>query len=237
MTHPLDHALDNVGRIHRDAALPIVLLDLDSTLFDTAPRNLRILREFAAAHRDHAGLVASIEKMSLGDMGWNVMAALRTAGVADEATLEALKKFWAARFFSDEYLGFDEPVKGAAGYCHALWQAGALLYYLTGRHVGGMELGTLRNLVRHSFPWGSGRTILHLKPNFEEDDEVFKRDAITAIRSLGGQVAAAFENEPANCNLLHDAFPDAASYFLDTVHSPRPDKPHDGAIWIKDFSR
>jgi len=237
MTHPLDQALANVGSITEAGRLPIIVLDLDSTLFDTAPRNLRILREFAANNHHQPDIAAIVDTMSLADMGWNVTGALKKAGVDDEELLTALKKFWAQRFFTDEYLAFDEPSPGAVSYCHELWNAGALLYYLTGRHIGGMELGTLRNLVRHHFPWGSGRTVMHLKPSFHQSDEDFKQDAIRAIESLGGQVAAAFENEPANCNLLHAAFPDAASYFLDTVHSPRPDRPHEAAVWIKDFRR
>ena len=79
--------------------LPIIVLDLDSTLFDTAPRNLRILREFAANNHHKPDIAAVVDTMSLADMGWNVTGALKKAGVDDEEVLAALKKFWAQRFY------------------------------------------------------------------------------------------------------------------------------------------
>jgi hypothetical protein len=216
--------------------LPICVFDLDSTLFSTAPRNLAILREFVTHHRDeHPHLLDIAKRIGLDDMGWNVHQDLRRFGVDDTVLLERLQAFWFERFFTDDYLAHDEPVPGATQFvldCHA---RGALVYYLTGRHVGGMEVGTVRSLVQKGFPFWRGRCVLHLKPSFDVPDGEFKRGALDDIRSYQGQVVATFENEPANANLFLRSFPDAVHVLLTTIHSPGAEAPSSQLVLTEDF--
>lgn len=216
--------------------LPICVFDLDSTLFSTAARNLAILREFVDSQRDrHPHLSEIGKRIGLDDMGWNVYQDLRRFGVTDVALLDRLKEFWFDRFFTDDYLLHDEPVPGAAEFVLACHARGALVYYLTGRHVGGMEVGTVRSLRERGFPFWRGRCVLHLKPSFEMPDRAFKDDALDDIRSYHGHVVATFENEPGNANLFLRAFPEALHFLLLTIHSPDADAPARELVTSTDF--
>jgi len=216
--------------------LPLVVFDLDSTLFSTAPRNLRILREFAALHGERfPGLRDSAAAVGVEHLGWDLREDLRRRGLQDPGLLAALRAFWSERFFSDDYLLADTPVPGAVEFVEACHERGALIYYLTGRHVGGMEVGTVRALTQHGFPFWRGRCVLHLKPSFEMNDRAFKDDALADIRSYQGHVVATFENEPGNANLFAAAFPAALHFFLVTIHSPDAEAPGQGLIRTQDF--
>ena len=185
--------------------------------------------------RSHPGLADIVKRMSVGDMGWNVHEDLRRFGVEDEQLLAQLKRFWFERFFTDEYLLHDEPVPGAPAFVEACHERGALIYYLTGRHVGGMEIGSVQALVAQGFPFWRGRCVLHLKPSFEMNDRAFKDDALADIRSYKGRVVASFENEPGNANMFLEAFPDALHFLLATVHSPEAESPSSRLIPSDDF--
>jgi len=216
--------------------LPICVFDLDSTLFSTAPRNLAILRAFVKEHAArHPELSAIAERMTVADMGWNVHDDLARLGVRDAGLLAAVRSFWAECFFTDEYVLHDREVPGAAAFVEACHTKGALIYYLTGRHVGGMELGTVQSLRQHGFPFWRGRCVLHLKPDFEMPDRAFKDDAIADIRSYQGEVVATFENEPGNANMFAQAFPAAHHVLLLTIHSPGAEAPAPGLLTSTDF--
>lgn len=219
-----------------DGALPILLFDLDSTLFETGSRNLRILREFAEAEATrHAQLPALVDRLGIDDMGWNVGECLTRLGETDANLLQALREFWFARFFTDDYVKTDMPAPGSVDYVNHCHQAGAMIYYLSGRHVGGMETGTVQALTHHGFPFWRGRCAIHLKPSFDMADRAFKDEAVADIRSYKGRVVASFENEPGNANMFLEAFPGALHFLLDTVTSPEPEPPSPELIVIPDF--
>ena len=230
-----DDVFERVTRTVDAHRLPVVLFDLDSTLFDTAARNLRIVREFAAEH-GHTGLSAVVDGLRLSEFGWSVSAPLRARGIAEPALHEALLAFWAARFFTSEYVLEDHATAGAPAFVRGCYERGALIYYLTGRHQGGMEGGTLSALMLRGFPVLRGRIALHLKPSFHLADRAFKESAIREIRSLHGDVVATFENEPGNANMFHHAFPDALHYLVGTVCAPDPEALHDNVVRLTDFN-
>jgi hypothetical protein len=233
----LREVLERIDREVRRERLPMVVFDLDSTLFSTGPRNLRILREFVgSALGGDARLEELVAGLEAEDMGWNVNEALKRHGVKDPALLGALRAFWRERFFTDDYCAADEPVPGAAAWVTRCHQRGALVYYLTGRHVGGMELGTVRALREHGFPFWRGRCVLHLKPSFEMPDQAFKDEALDDIRSYRSPVVATFENEPGNANLFARAFPGALHFLLETIHSPEAEAPRPELVRIPDFA-
>jgi beta-phosphoglucomutase-like phosphatase (HAD superfamily) len=220
----------------REEQLPLVVFDLDSTLFSTAPRNLRILQEFVELHAQRfPGLEACAARLGVDQLGWNLEDDLRALGLGDARLLSMLRTFWSERFFHDDYLLSDTPVPGAVEYVEACHQRGALVYYLTGRHVGGMEVGTVRALTRHGFPFWRGRCVLHLKPSAQMQDRAFKDDALADIRSYRGRVVATFENEPGNANLFAGAFPSALHFWLLTIHSPGAEAPCPELIGTSDF--
>jgi hypothetical protein len=214
---------------------PVMVFDLDSTLFSTQERNHAILREFSRFEGSRE-LDAVIAPMTATDFGWNVMDDLRKRGYANEETLGRLRSFWRDRFFRDDYLVHDQPLDGASDFVRAAHAAGAFIYYLTGRDWPNMGKGTRASLVAHGFPVDGERIHLHLKPRFEDDDLEFKRAAIVDIHAHGN-VIAAFENEPANANLFATSFPGAEILFLETVHSPNPPPLEERIVRIKNFVR
>lgn len=214
----LKEMLDRVTRVALTGRLPVVVFDLDSTLFDTAGRHYRILGEFVDSHA--AELKDLVSGVTHGEFGWSVTGPLEARGFDHAPTLDELGKFWFNRFFTDDYVQSDLVVPGAAEFVRAVHAAGGFVYYLTGRHVGGMELGTAKALGERGFPLWDGRTLLHMKPDFHTADHAFKAEALDHIRALRGVVVGTFDNEPANCNLFAEHFPEAMNFWLRTTHSP-----------------
>ncbi len=230
----LHDVYDRVDAVTEAGRLPVVVFDLDSTLFDTAARNHRILREFAEHHGDPA-LLAGVAGLALTDFGWDLMDPLRARGFDSPDLHGTLREYWAARFFTDAYVLEDHASAGAPEFVTGCYERGAFIYYLTGRHVGGMESGTQAALLRRGFPALRGRVALHLKPAAHLDDRAFKDTAIAEIRSLRGTVIATFENEPGNANMFRAAFPDALTFLVGSVHAPRPEPAHPAVLRIVDF--
>jgi hypothetical protein len=219
-----------------EAVLPVVVFDLDSTLFSTEPRNYRIISEFAAEHgAEYPGLQEMADSMQLADMGWGVLDPFAARGFDPPGFKKAISRYWGKRFFTNDYVISDQPTPGAVGFAQECHRRGALLYYLTGRHVGDMGAGTIQALTEHDFPFWRGRCSLQLKPSFEMADKPFKEAALADIRSNQGRVVATFENEPGNANLFMDAFPGALHFLLETTHSTRAEVPYPELLRSKDF--
>ncbi len=212
---------------------PVVVFDLDDTLINTRERTVRILKEFALEVRE-SNLYESVklEAVRSEQVRFQMKDTFRNLGIENEALLKVASDFWAPRFFSDAYVLKDRPVPGAAAYVRQLESDGATIVYLTGRDIANMQRGTVENLRALGFPQGT----LLMKPDAKMSDLDFKRTAIAQIRGMG-EVVGVFENEPANLNLLHEAFPNAHGVFLDTIHSPKPDVPYVQASWVPDFAR
>jgi phosphoglycolate phosphatase-like HAD superfamily hydrolase len=213
-----------------------VIFDLDDTLFSTARRHLRILKEFAdlveSSDAEAAGLLRAIDHESLR---YAVTDTAKDAGLRD-ALVKDLKGFWFARFFQNRYLLEDDVVPGAPAYCEEAAARGAEVVYMTGRDEG-MRQGTEASLERHGFPKpGTGKVRLILKPTFDAPDFAFKTEVLRRLKSEGA-VAASFENEPAHVNLFREAFPESRHFLLETKHSGRPVILHPDALRIQDFRR
>ena len=237
MGHPrLNEVLERIETVVGGGDLPVVVFDLDSTLFCTEPRNLRIIHEFVLEHGDEfSGLRAMVAGLKLSDMGWGVTEPFIDRGFDPPGFKKALGRFWGKRFFTNEYVISDHPTPGSVDFARQCHDRGAMLYYLTGRHVSDMGLGTVQALTDHGYPMWRGRCTLHLKPSFEMSDKPFKDGAIADIRSNQGQVVATFENEPGNANLFFDAFPGALHFLLETIHSTEAEEPYADLLRSADF--
>jgi len=216
--------LDVLERIHavaRAGQTPWVVLDLDSCLFDTGARHLAILRAFADAHPEEARLQALVRRLDASSFRWDVREPLWEAGGFSEALLDALDTFWAPRFFSN-LCAVDVPAPGAEPAVWSMYAAGAHLVYLTGRPRPAMAEGTVRGLSSRGFPVLEARAVLYMKPHAGLADVAFKQEAAQQIQALGGQVVAAFDNEPAHVNGFVDAYPGALAICVGAVCSPEP---------------
>jgi hypothetical protein len=208
-----------------DGRPPVVVFDLDGTLFDNGPRTWQILVELAESE-GHSSLRKALDAMPRRDLPYLLKDTLRKAGLHDDgALLERAAAFWKARFFTDEYQRFDEPLSGALKYAGALYEAGATIAYLSGRDAPNMLVGCSAALRHHGFPVGLPRTAVVLKHRFEDLDLDFKREALGFIDDLG-VVVGTFDNEPANCNLFAERWPKALHFFVETAHAPNPPPLH-----------
>ncbi|MDC7223253.1 MAG: HAD hydrolase-like protein [Spirochaetales bacterium] len=208
----------------------LIVFDVDSTLMNTEPRNRAILEESARTFSFVGEYLSSLQNIPLG---WNFLAPLEEAGLRDREKLQKIRHFWEKRFFTDDYVIKDRPYPGAREILHSLKTEGFRLIYLTGRHMNGMSEGTKKSFLNAGFPAGEEETFL-FKPRFEMEDKRFKEEACRTIASRG-TVAATFDNEPANCNLLLKAFPEALHFWLDTITSPEPEILNEKVRPIKGF--
>ena len=224
-------------------AVPVVVFDLDHTLFDNRPRTQQILHAFAATlgPEQHGqaerlrGLPATAIHYMLGDT-------FTRAGI-DATLLEPAITYWAPRFFADDYALLDVPYTEAPAYVSALYEHGATIVYLTGRDAPRMLVGTRESLRRWEFPISEhagepeagGRTRLILKPSKDEDDLEFKRRAFETIDGLGA-VVGVFENEPGNLAAMAERWPEATPVFLMTDFNPKRALPlPEGAKRVSDY--
>jgi hypothetical protein len=214
---------------------PLAIFDLDGTLYDNAPRTLRILREFAHAYAEEVPeLVATLRQLTTDRMVYRVSDTLRQAGITDAELIARVEAYWFERFFTDAYELYDLPMPGAVPFVQRLYGAGVVPTYLTGRDAPNMLSGTVASLQRDGFPIGTCDTRLILKDAFETPDDVYKASVVTHLARVGA-VVAAFDNEPGLCNLFKEAFPSAVVCWLDTSCAPNPPPLREDVITVNDF--
>jgi hypothetical protein len=226
----LTAALDAVRRAARPA---LAIFDLDSTLLDNRPRQARILREFGGAISNPALIGCRAEHVD----GWDLKVAMRNAGLSAaeaERLYGAAKNYWRERFFTSEYCVDDDPIDGAADFLSRTLAAGGKVVYVTGRQEE-MRAGSVESFKRHGYPIPDGaRVDFLLKPYLEMSDDLWKETAHKKLREMG-QVAAAFDNEPAHINAYVGSFPECYAVHLDTDNSGRPIRVLDAIPSVADF--
>jgi hypothetical protein len=210
-----------IARARAGAPAGLAVFDLDSTLLDNRPRQVRILHDYGRAE----GLPSLAAARPEDWQGWDLGAALVAAGLAPDVALRHLprfRRFWAERFFTSAYCRLDVPVPGAPEFVRAVAAAGARIAYVTGRPAARMRDGTLDVLRRHGFPPSDG-ALAHLlmKPDDRLGDDDWKVRACGEVDALG-PVVLAFDNEPAHVNGYARAWPGALVVHLDTNDSGRP---------------
>lgn len=217
MEHPLTKILAEIEA--RRAERPVVIFDLDGTLYDNRSRTIRILHAFAASlEHEHARDAATIRALGPNNLKYLLDETLLPLGVAPSVIARARQR-WLSRFFTDAACADDVPVRGAVAFVRACYDLGATVVYLTGRDVPGMLVGTVRTLRDDGFPIGGPRIELVFKPTFEEPDTAFKARMLDAMDELG-LIVATFENEPGNANMFHHRWPAAHTVLIDTQHAP-----------------
>ncbi len=211
-----------------------VVLDLDGCLFDNRWRQVQIIHEYAGV-RGCPELYA-VQAEHFAD--WHLDRTLAKAGLGADrvAALHAdLRRFWAERFFSGEYVCLDRPMPGAVRLVRQLADAGVGIVYLTGRDHR-MHQGSVLSLRRAGFPTPSSRATLLTKPTEGLTDEEWKAVALERIKRFGRAVVS-IDNEPSNVNRFHRELPDALVVFVATDHSPLPVEPHPDLPVIRGFLR
>ena len=113
-----DALLDQmIARAASEGGGGVGVFDLDGCLFDTRPRQVHIIREFACQH--NALELYGVEADHFKD--WDLGNTLRNMGLGESRiseVLDDLKKFWFDRFFSSRYVNFDHAMPGAVDVPH-----------------------------------------------------------------------------------------------------------------------
>lgn len=218
-----------------------VLLDLDSTLYEVAPRTIEIFRDWHGTAS--GGLSPSLNKIlgTLSDShtGYSLKDLFEALGLnpndreADFA-LKSARAYWWERFFREDYLHHDRPNSGAVEFVKQLHNTGARVIYLTGRSAPEMREGTVRNLMRDGFPLEKDGAILLMKPRAELDDKHHKESAVSNLMGQSNLIAS-FENEPVNLMAMNAIAPEAIHVFVDTVCSEAKALPGKALYRIRDF--
>jgi beta-phosphoglucomutase-like phosphatase (HAD superfamily) len=222
-------------RAERSQTTPVVVFDLDGTLMDNRPRTVAILGEFATRYRDvDPELARRLEAARPHDLEYLLTDSLERLGAHRTELVAEMQTFWRERFFGDSHLRHDTALPGAVEFVRGCYDAGAILVYLTGRDLPLMGTGTFASLRDLGFPIGVPATELVLKPDASMPDEAFKRLAAPDLARVG-HVIAAFDNEPANCNVMLAHYPDAHVVFVDTQHMPGAPELGVGVCTVRDF--
>jgi len=227
---PLAHLLSLV-RANRNQQ-PVVVFDLDSTLFSTSRRTLRILDEF---DWPDPSIREKVKTIAPNQLQWHFENHLRDFGVTDEVLLSLVHKCWEERFFTSPYLALDEPAPGARQFVRRVLEEDGRVVYLTGRDEPGMGEGTRRSLTTHGFPLDNDTVLLLMKERFEIKDADFKQSAIARLKTLG-TVVGAIDNQPDLVRIFRTAFPGAFVIYFQSVY-PAHEQPPD-PFWptITDFN-
>ncbi|MEM6533438.1 MAG: HAD family hydrolase [Myxococcota bacterium] len=215
--------LTDVRSTYNKQQRPMVIFDLDGTLFDNRYRTLQILKEYADKELQSVRPQAAdiIRGLTVDRVRYQLTETLIGSGVTEGAIVNNAAVFWSERFFKDEYLKYDKPVPGIVAYVRTLYSNGARVVYLTGRDAPRQLIGTVRSLRDNGFPIGIQGTELIMKPTAQTQDAIFKQQVTNYLRHYG-KVIATFDNEPANANVYRRAFPGAAVFAFDAPHSPNP---------------
>jgi hypothetical protein len=216
---------------------PVVVFDLDGTLMDNRPRSIVILHELAElwASREPE-ISAKLKRTGPSDLLYLVGDSLGKIGVTKPELIAEGEAFWRDRFFHDPHLVHDVAIPGAVKFAKDLYAARATLLYLTGRDLPNMGLGTFKSLRDLGFPIGVAATEIILKPDAAMPDEAFKRELAPELTRIG-EVVAAFDNEPGNCNVFVEAYPKCVSVLVDTQFMPGPPPLLPQVSKIADFTR
>lgn len=224
----LDSVILDVKQAIAAERRPVVVFDLDSTLFHVAPRTHAILTEWLKTDGSkYPDLSPQLARFGVKDHGYSLKDLWIKANLPHEVgpAAEALKdarRYWQDRFFSSSYLKHDEVMPGALEFVTAVYNAGSSIFYVTGRDTPSQGFGTLDQLAHHGFPTEERLTRIVLKPRRHMEDREYKSGVIRAAVKNHGVLIANFENEPKNLVAMAEAEPKSKHIFVDTVSSEHP---------------
>lgn len=211
--------LDRCAR-RTEKGAPVLVLDLDGTLMDNRPRTIAILKDLAVLWKEkHPEAAAALTGCAPEKLAYLLSDSLRRLKIVDPVLVGEATEYWRSRFFTDDDLRHDTALAGAVSFVRACHARGATVVYLTGRDLPMMGLGTFASLRTLGFPLGVAGVEIILKPDAQMADEAFKRMVCPTLARCG-EVVASFDNEPANCNLFKEEYPNAEIVFVDTQHVP-----------------
>ena len=200
-----------------------IVFDLDGTLMYYFPRTRQILVDAARMIEEiPEETIANIESLDLDDFPYWLNNLLDKIEIYDTEIRAAFLNDWDNRFFTDQYLWADRAMKDAPEFVKRLFDSGAVITYLTGRHRNGMYLGTRSSIIKNGFPFNDDELGILMKPLKENNNALFKRDAAARLSS-SNEVIAIFDNEPQELAFIAGKIPEAIpALFISPCSSSSP---------------
>ena len=216
---------------------PMVIFDLDGALFDTRPRTAQILHEYAdqelrGVRPDAAQRLLA---MSYANVGYMLADTLQNLGITEAAVVNNAAVFWSQRYFTDDYVKYDQPTPGSVDYVRMLYSNGARIVYVSSRDVPRQLSGSVRALHERGFPIGIAGTEIILKPTQQTPEAQFKQQVVTYLKQYG-KVMGVFDTLPANVNDYKRVFPDATVVLLDAPRAPNQPGVNAGIVQASGFN-
>jgi len=234
----VDVVAREVERVVAAGQLPVVIFDLDDTLFETRTRSAAIIREFGDQNGDARLKAARYEHVRFGLEDTLAEAGLTQAEIAGDLGRQ-VRRFWSPRFFNGTHYHHDTALAGSVAYVNRLHGLGAKIVYLTGRKTVA-KASSIEALRVAGFPVGD-RTTIFVKPDQVPGEPKLEtaewKGETTRTQIVGmGTFVAAFDNEPVNVNALRENVPAAAHViFLDTLWKPDSPALLPAIVTIRDY--
>jgi len=198
----------------------VFIFDLDSTLLDTRPRQVAILRAWAAREGKTELSGLCVEHFQ----SWDFRETLKRAGVkiSEIPALEKqVKKAWREGFWNPRALVHDLPIPGAAALVRRLHAKGATVAYVGRRAT--QDVQTQAALERFGFPLDERAILVSDVVEKVEGGRKARSKAARAAREAAltkaaglGEVAACLENEGPKIDELRSRFPKALGVHVRT---------------------
>ncbi len=209
---------------------PVLVFDIDSTIFNVSPRNQDIFDLFCSINSSKYPILPKLSSnYRLTYEDWGLEPYIQSADTNESLKKDAVS-FWKTHFFAGTFLFSDEPYVKAIELIKLLHKKGAVVLYLTGRDNQRMRAGTLAQLKHWLLPLEKDDDLI-TKPHKGMKDGEYKSEALLKIfESYKNHPVFFFDNEPSV--LEHCIFPGFDSYtpvFIKSTHSnrstPQPEWP------------
>jgi hypothetical protein len=195
---------------------PVLIIDLDGTLFDNYPRQLAIFRQLQLKYPQIQNMIPE-ENLFLEPQPYSILSIIQSHLTENDypqskTLMQKLTHEFYHLFLSNQYLAQDVSFRGAAAILHAITKMGIHIWYLTGRSQRNMKFGTLNSIKVAGFPLPARNSTVSLimKPRKNMHDDEFRRIVFNSVpidrrNSILGYV----DNEAELCRIALEFFPSA----------------------------
>lgn len=234
-----------IEQVKAQGRQPVVMVDLDETLYDFRPRNRAVYLTWAEenAKNVHFARVLSSSPLLLSQRSpFDMAKILDSSGVSyDQEEIEALISYWQTYSQSNNWVHLDQPFPHSVEMLNALYSAGTKIIYMTSRFEN-MREGTEGNLVRDGFPLKEQGCplIMRVSPRSQQVAWQLKVNALQRVMLEDPQVelVATIDNEPGTAVALRAQFSRAYHVFMHSWFGERSaEVVHEGLFYILGFPK
>ena len=208
-----------IAKEHADKSL--FVFDMDSTLFCMKYRVQAIIAEAfheSSVLEEFSDWIKILPFIEPKVSDWSVLEVLsRYQPNMPKKLIRRIEKIWRKKFFSNDYLCFDRPYKGAPQFLQKLASLKAQIYYLTARNQALMRSGSLLSLKRWNFPL-QNESHLIMKKEEPLGDADYKSQELKKLLDRF-KILCFFDNEPLILNQVEKNLPEIRLFWIDSTHS------------------